>query len=92
MGQHLAIVQDKHGIRDPHHEVHEVLHEEDRDAAAAEREDQPPERVGLGQVEPRRRFVQEQERRLNGQTARDLEQPLLAEGQAAGRVLGASAP
>ncbi len=89
MGQHLAVVQDEDGIRDPHHEVHEVLHQQDRDAAAAERQDQLPERVGLGEVQPRRRLVQEQQRGLGGQAAGDLEQPLLTEGQAAGRVLRA---
>jgi hypothetical protein len=39
------------------------------------------------EVEPRRRLIQKQQRRLGGQAARDLEQPLLAEGQAAGQVL-----
>ena len=72
-----------------HDEAHVVLDEEDRDAALLDLVDEVEELVGLLLVHAAGRLVEDEELRLGGEGASDLESPLVAVGQVLGEIAGA---
>src|SRR5512143_58879 len=69
-------------VRDLHDEGHVVLHEQHGDAQVADPRDQPPHFVRFPHVQPGRGFVEQEELRLAGERPADLDDALLAVGQA----------
>src|SRR5882762_859565 len=90
-GDLLAVIQHQHPVADIHHQAHVVLDEQHGDAAIANRLDQLAKREALRGVHARRGLVEREQLRLGGESARDLEAPLVAVRQAARGVVGAAA-
>src|SRR5215472_15347707 len=85
--QHLALNQHGDALREPKHEIHVVLDDEDRDLlrqAVQHLEDA----MGFERGHARRRLVEEQYARLETQRDRDLHQALLAVGQVEDALVG----
>src|SRR5712691_1677591 len=92
LGDLLAVVEHGDAVRHPHHDAHVVLDEEH---AEWELGDEAPEQgyegAGLGLGHAGGRLVQQQERRLGRQRARDLQPSLITIGQIAGDLVRAGA-
>src|SRR5438093_1353365 len=87
-GDAHTVVEHGDAVGDAHHDLHVVLDQEYRQLELApERADQRGEVLGLARVHPRRRLVEQQQARLGGERARDLQAPLIAVRQVAREVL-----
>ncbi len=71
-------------FRDAHHQLHVVLDQHHRDAGLGHFLDQVVDLGGLGRVEPGGRLVEQQQARLGGQRAGDLEPLQRAVGHGVG--------
>src|SRR6266545_2514208 len=93
LGDLLTVVQDDDPITEAHHQLHVVLHEQHAHPASPQVADEPHEAAGLHGIEPRRRLVEEQDRRRGPERNRQTEEPLLAAREVAGKDvrLGAEA-
>ena len=89
LGDLPAELQHDDPVADAHDQPHVVLDEQHGDAGVADLADQVEQRRLLGRVEPGRRLVQAQQRRLGGQRPGDLQPALVAVGQVAGQLLAA---
>jgi hypothetical protein len=85
LGELPAVVEDGDAVREPHHHAHVVLDEEDRDAGVADLPDELGQHGRLVRVGACRRLVEEQQPRLGGKRAGDLETALRAVGQLSGQ-------
>ena len=74
-----AEVEHHHAVREGQEEVHVVLDEQHRDAPFGDAADDARDARQLGRREPGRRLVEQYQPRLAGESARDLQQPPLAE-------------
>ena len=87
--QHGAVVKHQEAIDQPHHRMHRVLDDDDRDALLRQ-----PAQYGddLGRrrsgAEPGQRLVEQQETRSAGERARKLHQPQLFGGQLVRHAIG----
>ena len=88
----LALVEDDHLVGDIHDQRHVVLDDQARDAAVADLQDQLGQLLGLVDVQPGGRLVEQQQGRLGGQGPGELDQPLAAEGQVRRRSRGRGTP
>ena len=70
-----------------HHQVHVMLDHEDGDAALADAQQQLPELGRLLRVQAGGRLVEQQQLRLGGERAGQLDPALQAIGEAAGRLV-----
>src|SRR5688572_14172832 len=82
-GDARAEVEHHHAAGERQQEAHVVLDQQHRDAALRDAADDAGQAVELGRREPRRRLVEQDDARLAGKRARDLEQAALAERQRA---------
>jgi len=80
-GDDLTVVHDRHAIRETLGFFHIVCRQEDRAAGALELVDEIPELPAGLRIEPRRRFVEEQEVRIADERAREREALLLSPGE-----------
>jgi hypothetical protein len=78
-------------LRDAHDEVHVVLDQEHGDAGLLDAANDLAELMRLLRVEAGSRLVEQQQLRLRGKRAGDLEPPLQAVRQALRRLMGALA-
>src|SRR5262245_3749030 len=82
LGNPCPVVEHRDAIGDPHHDLHVVLDQEDRESElAAQEANELRESVRLPRVHPGRWLVQEQELRLGGEGPADLEPTLIAVGE-----------
>ena len=85
LGDALAVVEHGDAVADAHDHAHVVLDEQDGQAQlGAQLGDEPLHLLGLVGVHARRRLIQQQQHRLAGQGAGDLQAALVAVGQVAG--------
>src|SRR5512132_1387695 len=82
LGDLLPVAHDDDFVRDLHDERHVVLHEKHGDVYVAEPRDQPAQLVRFPHVQPGRGFVGQEEFRLAGERPPDLDDALLAVGEA----------
>ena len=82
-GELLAEIHHHQPIGEPHDEVHVVLDEQDRHALGLQRAQQPRELLLFEIAQARGGLVEQQQRGIGGERARDLDDALLAERQAA---------
>ena len=80
------VVQHRHAIGNTHHEVHVVLDQQHCNPFCADAADERIERLDLRSGEAGCRFVEHEQFRLGRERPRDLQQSLLAEGQAQRRL------
>ena len=71
-----------------HDRPHDVLDQEDRDAARVDRAAELDDPLGLGRRQPGHHLVEQQQPGLGGQRARQLEPLALGQREAAGRPVG----
>ena len=83
-----TVVQHHDVLTEPHDELHVVLDEHDVDAGGIDRHDLLDQYLALARVHACSRLIQEQERGLRGQGARDLNQALLAVRKTGRHLLG----
>ena len=84
LGDLLAVVEHRDPVADAHDHPHVVLDEQDRDAQLpADAGDEVGHLAGLDRVHAGRRLVEQQEARLAGERAGDLQAALVAVGQVA---------
>ena len=82
LGDLLAVVEHGDVLGDAHDDLHVVLDQHDRDAAlVAQLVHELRELVGLLRVHAGRRLVEQQQLRVGGQRAGDLDPPLVAVGE-----------
>ena len=85
-----AIVEHDHVVGNLHHHRHVVLDQQDRDGVlVADGEQQRVELGAFARIEAGRRLVEAEQHRIGAHGARDLQPPLRAIGQVAGRIVGA---
>src|SRR6476620_5445520 len=77
-GDLLSEVEYRDAVAHVHHQAHVVLDEHDREAAVADLADELDEQALLGRVETGGRFVEQEHLGLGGESACDLEPPLIA--------------
>src|SRR5688572_10358465 len=82
-GDARAEVEHYHAAGERQQEAHVVLDQQNRDAALGDTADDAGQAVELGRREPRRGLIEQDDTRLAGERARDLEQAALAERQRA---------
>ena len=88
LGDLLAVVEDGDPVADAHDDAHVVLDEQDRQPSSSRMRPISAVIVArLDGVHARRRLVEQQQLRLAGQRARDLQPPLVAVGQVAGQLV-----
>ena len=85
-----AVVEHDDVVGDLHHHRHVVLDQQDRGGVVvADRQQQLVELGALARIEAGGRLVEAEQHRIGAHGARDLEPPLRAVGQVAGRIVGA---
>ena len=90
VGDLRAVVEHDDMIGDLHDDRHVVLDQQDRGLVlVADRVEQRVEIGGFARVEAGRRLVETEQDRIGAHRAGDLEPPLRAIGQFAGRIVGA---
>ena len=90
VGDLLAVVEDDDVVGNLHDHAHVVLDQQDRDVVLVADEAEEAVELGrLARIEAGGRLVEAEEERLGAHGAGDLEAPLRAIGQVAGRVVGA---
>src|SRR5512135_657445 len=82
LGDLLPVAHHDDLVRDLHDEGHVVLHEQHGDAHVADPRDQPSHFVRFPHVQPGRGFIEQEELRLAGDRPADLDDALLAVGEA----------
>src|SRR5512141_2929945 len=82
LGDLLPVAHHDDLVRDLHDDRHVVLHEQHRDAHVADPRDQPSHFVRFPHVQPCRGFIEQEELRLAGERPADLDDALLAVGEA----------
>ncbi len=87
-GDLLAEVEHGDRVADAHDDVHVVLDQDQRDAMVADLADDRHQLLDVGRGEAGGRLVEQQELRIESQSAADLEQALLAVGQVARFLVG----
>ena len=87
LGELLAEFHHDQPVGEAHDELHVVLDQQHRHALALQLAQQRGELLLLEIAQARSRLVEQQQRRVGRQRARDLDDALLAERQAAGRVV-----
>ena len=87
VGDALAVVEHGDPVAQAHDQLDVVLDQQDGDARVADAADAVHEVLALGRVHAGGGLVEQQQARLGGQRAGDLDQPLLAVGQAGGRLV-----
>src|SRR6266508_2031814 len=81
LGQLLSVLQHGDPIRDPHHEVHVMLDQQDRRATRADANDELVQLADLSRIQPRGRLVHREQQGGENEGSRDLHEPLMAEGE-----------
>ncbi len=84
----LAVVEHDDVVGDAHHHAHVVLDQQQRTAGFADFAEQRRQFLALARIEPGGRLVEAQQHRIGAHGARDLQPPLRAIGQRAGRIVG----
>src|SRR5512143_3289190 len=82
LGDLLPVAHHDDLVRDLHDDRHVVLHEQHGDAHVADPRDQPSHIVRFPHVQPGRGFIEQEELRLAGERPADLDDALLAVGEA----------
>src|SRR5512140_1643004 len=82
LGDLLPVAHHDDLVRDLHDDRHVVLHEQHRDAHVADPRDQPSHLVRFPHVQPGRGFIEQEGLRLAGERPADLDDALLAVGEA----------
>jgi hypothetical protein len=91
LGDLLAVVEHRHALRDAHHDLHVVLDQEDRQVLlVSQAPDQRREVPRLVRVHACRGLVEQEQPRSERERAGHLEPPLVAVGQVARQLAGAS--
>src|SRR5437016_6961132 len=84
----LAVIEDEHGLAQPHHDLHVVLDEQDRLARVAKATHGIEELVQQRAVHAGGGLVEQHERRVAHQHTHALDELLLPEGEIAGVFVG----
>ena len=91
LGDLAAVVEHRDAVRDAHHHAHVVLDQETVDAARRGSRISSQSTGRLGRVHARGRLVEQQQLRLGGQRAGDLEPALRRRRAGARQVVGSAA-
>src|SRR6266508_4708337 len=83
LGQLLAVVEDEHGLAQPHHDLHVVLHQQHRLAPLAKGPHRVQELVEQRAVDAGGRLVEQDQLRIGHQDPDELDELLLTVGEVA---------
>src|SRR5215469_1974816 len=88
-GDHrVPVVEDGHLVTQPHHELHVVLHDEERGPTPVQRADPLGDGADQGRVHPTGGLVEQDDLRFGDQHVGQLQQLALTVGQGLGAVTG----
>src|SRR5215471_14366345 len=88
-GDHrVPVIKDGHLVTQAHHELHVVLHDEERGPTPVQRADPVGDGADQGRVHPTGRLVEQDDLRFGDQHVGQLQQLALAVGEGLGAVTG----